>query len=242
MSPEGLPASGHVLLAVRRNIPYSAMHRRNRQPLIVRLDPSIWNSRERIILASKSATRRRLLEQTGIPFKCKIPKTDERALELEFLSCGGDIQTLPAILAQAKSIDVSRCYPGAMCLGADQVLILDGRLFHKAETIADAISSLQELSGRTHILISAFAIARDARVVCDGSDRAAMTMRSLDSDDLALYLLCAGSSVLESVGAYMFEGAGIHIFEKVVGDSATILGLPILKVLSGLRREGALLL
>jgi septum formation protein len=202
----------------------------------------MWNSHERLILASKSAIRRRLLEQSGIPFEWESAKIDERGLELAFLTCGGNIQILPVILAQAKSIDVSRRYPGALCLGADQVLILDGRLFHKAETLADAASHLQELSGRTHLLISAFAIARDTRVVCEGADRAAMTMRWLDRDEAALYLLYAGPSVLESVGAYMFEGAGVHIFEKVDGDSATILGLPILKVLSGLRREGALLL
>jgi septum formation protein len=202
----------------------------------------MWNSHQPLILASKSAIRRRLLEQTGIPFECGTAKIDERGIELAFLSCGGNIQTLPVILAQAKSMDVSRRYPGALCLGADQVLILDGRLFHKAETLADAASHLQDLSGRTHVLISAFAIARDAQIVCEGADLAAMTMRSLGAEEIARYLRNAGSGVLDSVGAYQFEGAGIHLFEKVEGDSATILGLPNLKVLSALRRGGILFL
>jgi septum formation protein len=203
---------------------------------------NIWNPQEQLILASNSAIRRRLLEQAGIPFEWETAKVDERAVEAAFRICGGNIEALPVILAQGKSIAVSRYHPGALCLGADQVLILDGRILHKAETLADAANNLQELSGRAHLLISAFAIARDTRVVCDGMDTATMTMRLLDANQSALYLRCAGSSVLESVGAYMFESAGVHIFEKTEGNKATILGLPILEVLSGLRREGALLL
>ena len=106
----------------------------------------------------------------------------------------------------------------------------------------DAVDNLRALSGRGHLLLSAFAIARDARVICEGVDRAKMTVRLLNEKQISLYLQLVGPSVLESVGGYMLEAAGIHIFEEIEGDNATILGLPLLGLLSALRNQGALLL
>ena len=203
---------------------------------------NIWNSPQKLILASRSATRHRLLEQARIPFEPDPANIDERCLESEFVACGGRLENIARLLAQAKAIDVSRRHPGSLCLGADQVLVVAGRVLHKAESLADLESHLQKLSGRVHLLLSAFAIARDAQVMCEGVEVARMTVRPLDEGQIALYLRCAGSDVYETVGGYMFETVGVHIFEKIEGDNATILGLPILPVLSALRRQGALLL
>jgi len=203
----------------------------------------IWNSaEEKLVLASKSAARGRLLEQAGIPFERDPAIIDERGLEAAFIGSGGSLEGLALMLAQAKAIDVSHRHPGVLCLGADQVLVLAGGFIHKAETIVDAVRNLQRLSGRAHLLVSAFAIARDALVACEGLDSAKMTVRLLHERQIALYLRLAGSSVLESVGGYLLEGVGIHIFEKIEGDNSSILGLPMLGVLSALRGQSALLL
>jgi septum formation protein len=204
--------------------------------------PTLWNSDCKLILASKSETRRHLLASAGIPFETAAAEIDERTVEKAFLSRGGAAQKLAGFLAQAKAIEVSRRRPGALCVGADQILSLDGRIFHKAETMRDVAAQLARLSGRTHRLTSAFAIVKDGRVAYEAEDHADITMRSLSAAQIDLYLRLAGEAALTSVGGYQLEKFGVHLMEKIQGDYATILGLPILKLLSCLRLEGALAL
>ena len=141
-------------------------------------------------------------------------------------------------LARAKALSARA--PGALVIGADQVLSLDGALFHKSATRGQALRTLSALSGRTHRLTSAFAVARDGDIVAAGVETAEMTMRALDAAALGLYLDAAGPTVLGSVGVYQWEGLGAHLFERVQGDHSTILGLPMLKLLAALRGLGAL--
>jgi septum formation protein len=202
----------------------------------------MWNPTHRLVLASKSAARRDLLASAGLPFESDIADVDERAIESAFVDQGGATEHLPRLLARAKALDVSYRHPGALCIGADQVLSLDGRIFHKAETIRGAASALARLSGRTHQLTSAFAIARDGEVAYQDEDRAEMTMRPLDAAQIDLYLRWVGDAALTSVGGYQLEKCGVHLFERIEGDHSTILGLPMLKLLACLRREGALAL
>jgi septum formation protein len=204
--------------------------------------PILWNSDHKLILASRSEARRHLLASAGIPFETATAEIDERTVEDVFLSQGGTAQKLAGFLAQAKAVEVSRRRPGALCLGADQVLSLDGRIFHKTGTILDAATQLARLSGRTHRLTSAFAIVKDGRVVHEAEDHADMTMRSLNPAQIDLYLRFVGEAALTSVGGYLLEKFGVHLMEQIRGDYATILGLPILKLLSCLRLEGALAL
>ncbi len=203
---------------------------------------SLWIGREKPVLASASASRRRLLESAGLPCEIEPAEIDERALELTFLAQGGPSEALALALARAKALEVSARRPGAPCIGADQILTLEGRLLHKSENLETAARTLHALSGRTHRLTSAFAIARDGRVLHDGQDSADLAMRALDSRQIALYLACAGPAVLASVGVYQLEGLGMHLFDAIEGDHATILGLPMLKLLACLRAEGMLAL
>jgi septum formation protein len=204
--------------------------------------PILWNSDHKLILASKSEARRHLLSSAGIPFEIAVAEIDERTVEKAFLSRGGAAQKLAGFLAQAKAVEVSRRYPGALCVGADQILCLDGRIFHKAGTIRDAAAQLARLSGRTHRLTSAFAIVKDGRMAYESEDHADMTMRSLSAAQIDLYLDLVGEAALTSVGGYQLEKFGMHLMENFQGDYATILGLPILKLLFCLRLEGALAL
>ncbi len=201
---------------------------------------SLWTARQALVLASKSASRRQLLASAGLEFDIDPAEIDERALEDEFFDKGGPVETLALALARAKALEVSARRANALCLGADQTLSLEGRLVHKSATLEAAAATLAALSGRRHRLTSAFALAREGRLVAEGEDSAVLAMRPLDARAIARYLEIAGPQVLASVGVYQLEGLGVHLFESVEGDHTTILGLPMLKLLACLRREGAL--
>jgi septum formation protein len=197
---------------------------------------SLWNEPHRLVLASGSPTRRKLLAAAGLPFTIVASPIDERAVEAGLSAASPD--ELASALARAKALAADA--PGAWVVGADQVLSLDGRLFHKSPDRAAALATLSKLQGRTHRLTSAFAIARDGEIVAADMDFADMTMRPLGAAALGAYLDAAGEGVLGSVGVYHWEGLGAHLFERVAGEYTTILGLPLLKLLAALRRLGLL--
>jgi septum formation protein len=202
----------------------------------------LWIGPAKLVLASKSASRLHLLESAGIEVAVEAAAIDERRLEQEFLAGGGAPAGLAAALARAKALDVSGRRPRALCLGADQTLLLDGELFHKVGDSDAAAQSLGKLAGRTHVLTSAICVARDGAVLFEAAPNALMTMRQLGESAIRLYLAAAGLAVLSSVGAYQVEGLGIHLFETIEGDQSTILGLPLLVLLKWLRSQGLLAL
>ena len=204
----------------------------------MREEPSVWRREGRKILASKSATRSALLRSAALPMEAVAPDLDERRVEADFLSAGGAVAGLAGALASAKALVVSRTAPKALVLGADQTLMVGDRLFHKAATLADAAQTLRQLAGRGHRLTSALAAAIDGTIVFAIEDRAEMTMRALDDDAILRYLDLAGEAALQSVGAYQWEGLGVHLFSRVVGHHATILGLPLLPLIARLRDRG----
>lgn len=200
----------------------------------------IWTAPQPLILASRSEARRALLSAAGIAFEAKPADIDEREVERQFRSAGGNMAGLASALAEAKAVVASRENPEAWTLGADQVLLLDGQALHKPADRASAGRSLTSLAGRTHWLISAFCLARAGRPVGGDEDRARLTMRPLGSTAIDRYLDLAAPAVLSSVGAYQLEGVGVHLFERIEGDHSTILGLPMLRLLALLRSQGLL--
>ena len=198
---------------------------------------SVWLGTAPLLLASTSPTRRMLLESAGLPVETEAPGVDERAIEA---AGAGAPEELSRRLAAEKALSVSRRQPGRVVVGADQVLELAGEILHKPRGRGDALHQLAQLSGRSHVLHTAFAVARDGRVVEAGADSARLTMRRLDAPALERYLDCAGEAVMQSVGGYQLEGLGVHLFETVEGDHATILGLPLRRLLAALRGLGLL--
>jgi septum formation protein len=198
----------------------------------------LWRADYPLVLASGSAARRALLAAAGLPFEAVPADIDERAIEATLPGAAPDEMALALARAKAQAISPQR--PQALVIGADQVLSCDGEVFHKSATREEAARSLARLSGRTHRLTSAFALARGGEIVASEADAADLTMRALDAAALALYLDAAGSAVLGSVGVYQWEGLGAHLFERVEGDHSTILGLPMLKLLAALRDLNAL--
>jgi len=199
------------------------------------IEKSLWTGAAKPVLASKSVSRRILLEGAGLEVEIEAARVDERSLEQDFLDGGGSPSQVAALLARAKALDVSIRRSKSLCFGADQTLLLDGTILHKPRNMEAAEEHLGKLSGRTHELIASVCVAIDGIAVFEVERVAHLTMRELDGDAIRLYLAIAGPAVLSSVGAYQIEGTGIHLFESIEGDHTTILGLPLLPLLKWLR-------
>ncbi len=161
----------------------------------------------------------------------------ERALEDEHLARGGSLEGLALELARAKALAVSAARPAAYCLGADQTLTLEGRIFHQSRDFDEARRSLAALSGKTHRLTSAFCVAHAGQALVIDSDYAELAVRPLDPVTISRYLDRAGPAALESVGGYQVEGLGAHLMDRIEGEHSVVLGLPMLRLLAWLRRE-----
>ncbi|MCX7322314.1 MAG: Maf family protein [Hyphomicrobiales bacterium] len=196
---------------------------------------TIWRGEEPLILASQSAARRMLLANAGIAFDAARADIDERGIQQRSnLTAPGDIA---ALLAEQKAAFVSLRHPGRYVVGADQTLSVGDRLFNKPTGRDQAAQQLRDLSGKTHELHSAVAVACDGATLFAHVAIAHMTMRQLDDTAIFAYLDAAGDKVTTSVGAYQLEGLGVHLFELIEGDHFTILGLPLLPLLKFLRGE-----
>ncbi|MCO6188004.1 Maf-like protein [Rhizobium sp. L1K21] len=194
----------------------------------------------KLILASGSPFRKALLSNAGFTFDAIPAGIDERQVEAPLAAAGSGPQDIALALAEAKARDVSVKNPDALTIGSDQVLSMGRDIFHKCTTMAEARERLLQMSGREHLLDSAFVIVRHNAVLTKHVSRASMTFRTFTEREIDTYLEEAGEGVLGSVGAYQFEGLGIRLFEKIEGDYFTIIGMPMLPLLSALRELGAI--
>jgi septum formation protein len=193
----------------------------------------------RLILASGSAARRSMLEAAGLTFNVIPANINEAAIRDAIFrnTTGAGAADIASVLAAEKARVVSLAHEGALVIGADQVLSMGGKIFTKAESIAEAREVLKALRGRTHELVSAVALARGGAVHWQTSDTTDMTMRDFSDEFLGSYLERLGDRALASVGCYELEGLGVQLFDRVDGDYFTILGVPLLPLLAQLRRE-----
>jgi septum formation protein len=196
---------------------------------------------EHLILASSSPTRRRLLVDAGIEVRVEPAQVDEGTIKDRFKAARGSPADCALALADAKArhIAANRCQ--ALVIGADQILVCGGKWFDKPANLAEARSQLHTLHGRTHKLVTAACVVREQACIWQRETSANLTMRKFSDIFLDTYLAAEGTTILESVGAYRFEGPGIQLFAQVEGDYFAILGLPLLELLGFLRERGALL-
>lgn len=195
-------------------------------------------SKEKLVLASKSAARRAMLENAGVAFEVRVTGVDEDAIKAR--SGDLDAAALAVRLAEAKALAVSRDDEAAWVLGSDQTLAFDGGLISKAKTLEAARARLKSMRGKTHHLHSGAALAVKGQVVWSGVDTVQMRMRDFSDAFLDAYLAAEGEVLLTCVGSYRLEGLGSQLFEAVDGDYFTVLGLPLWPVLAELRRAGVL--
>ena len=196
---------------------------------------SFWSPDQPLVLASGSAARAQILASAGIPVTVDKPCLDERAVEAPLRAAGAGGREIAAALARAKVLEVSARHPGRHVLGGDQTLEIGDAFLSKPEGREGARAHLRQLSGRAHQLHAAAALALDGEILLAVEDHATLTMRDLTDAFIDAYLDVAGAAVLGSVGAYQIEGLGIHLFERVEGQHAVIMGLPLLGVIAGLR-------
>ena len=198
----------------------------------------LWLAAAPLVLASRSAVRRTLLEAAGIQVEICPADIDERGVE-----AGAPLQApvaIAALLAREKASVLSGRKRGRLILGADQTLSLDGRRFAKPADRTAARAQLRALCGRTHELYSAIAFVQDGAVLFEYVGVARLTMRAVSDRFLDDYLDAVGDAATASVGAYQLEGLGIQLFERIDGDYFTVLGLPLTTALDFLRRNGCL--
>lgn len=187
-----------------------------------------------VVLASASAVRSRILAGAGIEHVRDPSGLDESEIKTQ----NRDPAIAAGLLAEAKAAQVSERHPGALVIGADQILDLDGFWFDKPRSRGEAEAHLRKLRGLTHTLLSAVSVVRDGRPLWRHVGEARLTVREFGDAFLAAYLEQAGPDILDSVGAYRLEGLGSQLFSEIKGDYFTVLGLPLLPLLAFLRGQG----
>jgi septum formation protein len=191
-----------------------------------------------LILASASPSRRQLLASAGLIFTVEPSGIDEGEVTRSLLAARASPQEIAEKLAEMKALRVSARHGAAIVVGGDSTLACNGRLFDKPSTLEAARKQLLALRGQTHELFSSVVVARSGARLWHWNERAKLTMRPFSEAFLDAYLARAGEAVLTSVGAYQLEGLGAHLFSRVDGDYFTILGLPLLPLLSFLAGHG----
>lgn len=191
-----------------------------------------------LILASKSASRRMMLDAAGIAYESRPAELDERVIEA---GLGDAAPAEVAIaLAEAKARAVSMDAPGRLVLGSDSLVDLAGKRFDKPADRAEAKVHLAQFSGRTMHLNSAAALAKNGEIAWSADAVASLTFRSLTDSEIEAYLDAEWPAVAGCVGVFRIEGPGVRLFQAIEGDQFTVMGMPLLQVCQALRREGHL--
>lgn len=192
-----------------------------------------------LVLASRSAGRRAVLENAGVPHDVMTASIDEDAAKASLRAEGLGARDLADALAEMKALKVSAKRPGDLVLGCDQTLSLDdGTMFDKAPDRATLAEQLHQLSGKTHSLFSAIVLAEQGQPVWRHVERVRMTVRPLSDAFIADYLEAEGDVLLSCVGGYRIEGCGAQLFSRIEGSHFAIVGLPLLPLLDFLRTRG----
>ena len=184
----------------------------------------------KIILASKSKVRKKILDEHDILNEVKPSNIDEDVVKLSLLKEEASPEIISKNLAELKANKVSHNYIDNLVLGADSVIDLEGELISKPNDRNEALEILKKLNGKKHHLISSVCISRNGSMVWNYTDRAALTMKKMSEDELKSYLAKISDEALYAYNVYQIEGEGKMLFSKIYGDKNTIMGLPVNKI------------
>ena len=191
-----------------------------------------------VVLASASQSRGALLRNAGIAVERDPAALDEDAVKDLFRERNESAAQVAEALAELKAQRVSQRHPGALVIGADQMLQCGGIWFDKPPDLAHARGHLIALRGKTHELLSAVCVIRDGECLWRHLESARLTMRPFSDTFLDEYLAATGDALCASVGAYQLENRGAQLFSRIEGDYFTVLGLPLLPLLGFLVNHG----
>lgn len=191
-----------------------------------------------LVLASSSPIRQTLLRNAGLEFMAVPAQVDEEALRQSFLAEGVSPRDQADHLAELKAAKVAARNPESTVIGCDQILEIEGEVLGKPRDEADLRGQLYKLRGRTHRLVSAVVVYEKAEPVWRHIGVARLTMRDFSDSYLDAYLSRNAQAVLKSVGGYQLESEGVRLFDRIEGDYFTILGLPLIPLLTWLGQRG----
>jgi len=181
----------------------------------------------KIILASKSGVRKKILNDHKIECEVIVSNVDEDEVKLSLLAEGADPKLISKNLAEIKSIKVSSKNPDRLVLGADSVISLDNELINKPKSRTEALNILKKLNNYTHYLISSVCISKNGAMIWNHTDISELKMKNLSEKDLIEYLDKIKTETLLAYGVYQVEAEGLSLFEYIKGDRNSIMGLPI---------------
>ena len=185
---------------------------------------------DKIILASKSNIRKKILEENGI--KCVVvpPNVDEDLIKNSLLKEGALPNIISKNLAELKANKISQIKNGELVLGADSVVDLNGVIISKPKNRDDALSILKKLNGQKHYLITSVCISKNGSMIWNHTDKASLTMKQMNDEELKTYLTKIKDEKLYAYNVYQIEAEGRSLFSKIEGDENTIMGLPIKQI------------
>ena len=183
-----------------------------------------------IILASKSKVRKKILDENNINNRVEPSNVDEDLIKESLLKDKATPTIISKNLAELKANKVSLKNIDALVLGADSVIDLDGQLLSKPESREEAFEILKKLNGKKHNLVSSVCISKNGSMIWNYSDKATLTMKNLNDNELKNYLSKISDEALYAYNVYQVEGEGKNLFSKINGDENTIMGLPINKI------------
>ena len=184
----------------------------------------------KIILASKSKVRKKILDEHNISNEVRPSNVDEDIIKISLLKEKASPEIISKNLAELKANKVSAADKDNLVLGADSVIDLDGELISKPNSRSEALMILKKLNGKKHFLISSVCISKNGAMVWNYSDKAVLTMKKLTDDELKNYLEKISDEALYAYNVYQIEGEGRKLFSSIEGDENTIMGLPVEKI------------
>ena len=184
----------------------------------------------KIILASKSGVRKKILEDNKVICRVEPSNIDEDSIKESLLKEKATPTIISKNLAELKANKISQKFIDEIVLGADSVIDLEGKIISKPTNRVEALEILNKLNGKTHQLISSVCISRGGLMIWNYTDKASLTMKNMTALELESYLMKITDDALYSYNVYQIEGEGRNLFSKIEGDEDTIMGLPIKQI------------
>ena len=186
--------------------------------------------KDKIILASKSGVRKKILNKNGINCEVIPANVDEEQVKESLLKEKATPEIISKNLAELKANKISKKKNEQLVLGADSVIDLNGELISKPANRDEALNILKKLNGQKHQLISSVCISKNGSMIWNYTDASTLTMKQLNLDEIKSYLTKIRDKELYDYGVYQIEADGRSLFSKIEGNEDTIMGLPVKQI------------